>query len=202
MPTWALVKGVREKKNNIWYRRKGENWWKDEKKKRDSLCAYMAQMSGGNCAGGLFCRHLPACSTILFFPAALILRSAQHNPDRYITKGPTRVTFNFRLPFPVWCTSWDDGIFMKLSIISAWFLKIQASIIWLCDKESCSWTPHVHHIAGMDKSRKWPSGPFLATAITYSSSFRLFSKRLWLFQPPVQHSPSGRKVGAWLPTHC
>lgn len=204
MPIWALVKGIREKKSNIWYRRKGENWWKEEKK-RDSLCAYMAQMSGGNCAGGLFCRHLPACSTILFFPAALTLRRTQHNLDRYITKGPTRVTFNFRLPLPVWCTSWDDGIFMKLSITSALFLEIQASIIWLYDKDSCSWTPHIYHISGMDKWGKGPSGPFLATAITYSSSFWLLSKRLRLFQlwtPPVQHSPSGRKVGDWLPTHC
>lgn len=150
------------------------------RKKRDSLCADTAQMSGGNCAGGLFCRHLPACSTILFFPAALILRRAQH-PDRYITKGLTRVTFNSRLPLPVWCTSWDD------------------------DKDSCSWTPRVHHISGMDKWRKGPSGPFLAAAISHSSIFRLFSKRLRLFQlwtPPVQHSPSGRKVGAWLATHC
>lgn len=100
-----------------------------EEKKLDSLCAYMAQMSGGNCAGGLFCRHLPACSTILFFPAALILRRSQHNPDRYIKKGPTRVAFNFRFHLSVWCTSWNDGIFMKLSITSALFLEIPASII-------------------------------------------------------------------------
>lgn len=175
LPTWALVKGIRENKN-IWYRRKGENWWREEKK-RDSPCAYTAQMSGGNCAGGLFCRHLPACSTILFFfPAALVLRRAQHNPDRYITKGPTRVTLNFRLPLPVWCTSWDDN------------------------EDSCSWTPRVHHISGMDKWRKGLSGPFLVAAISHSSIFQLFSKRLRLFQlwtPPVQHSPSGR-----LPTHC
>lgn len=155
MPTWAVVKGIREKKSNIWYRKKGENWWKEEKK-LDSLCAYMAQMSGGNCAGGLFCRHLPACSTILFFPAALILRRSQHNPDRYIKKGPTRVAFNFRFHLPVWCTVWNDGTFMKLSITSALFLEIQASIIWLCDKDSCSWTPHIHHISGMDKWRKGP----------------------------------------------
>lgn len=164
----------------------------------------MAQMSGGNCAGGLFCRHLPACSTILFIPAALILRRAQHNPDRYITKGPTRVTFNFRLPLPVWCTSLDDDIFMKLSIISALFLEIKL-LSFDCVIKTCSWTPRVHYILGMDKWRKGPSGPFLATAITYSSSFRLFSKVLPLFQLwtiPVQHSPSGRKVGAWLPTHC
>lgn len=99
MPKCALVKGIRQ---HLIQEKRGKLM------KRDSLCAYMAQMSGGNCAGGLFCRHLPACSTILFFPAALILRRAQHNPDRYITKGLTRVTFNFRLPLPVWCTSWDD----------------------------------------------------------------------------------------------
>lgn len=68
---------------------KEDNWWRGEKK-TEWLYAYRAQMSRGNCAGGLLCRHLPAaclpaCSAILFFPAALILRfiwRAQHSPDR------------------------------------------------------------------------------------------------------------------------
>lgn len=91
------------------------------------LHAYRAQMSRGNCAGGLLCRHLPACSTIMFFPAVLILRfiwRAQHNPDRYITKGTTRVTLYFRLSLTAWCITCDDGIFMKLSITSALLVDI------------------------------------------------------------------------------
>lgn len=79
-----------------------DDWWRHEKKKW--LCAYRAQMSRGNCVGGLLCRYLPAClqDYIVFFPAVLILRfswRAQHNPDRHITKGTTGVILYFRFPF-------------------------------------------------------------------------------------------------------
>lgn len=97
--TWA-AKGRREKKKAFHKGGRGQlmKTW-EKRKKTEWLCAYRAQMSRGNCVGGLLCRHLPACSTILFFPAVLTLRfswRAQHNPDRYITKGTAGVSLYFR----------------------------------------------------------------------------------------------------------
>lgn len=204
MATWALVKGIREKKNNIWSRRRGGNWWKEDKK-RDSLCIYMSQMSGGNCAGGLSLQTSAFLQHYNVYPSRSCTQKSSAQPwqihhkrsnQSYIQlQAPTSCLVHF---FGWW---YIHEAFINLSFV-AWN---KASIIWLCDKDSCSWTPRMHHILGMDKWRKGPRGPFLATTIAYSSSFQLFSKGQRLFQLwtlPFQHSPSGRKAGAWLPTYC
>lgn len=85
----------------------------DEKKEKNTHCV----LTWPRCPEVIV---LGDCSADICLPAALYCFSqplsyseAQHNPDIYITKGPTRVIFYFSLSLPVWCTSWDDGIFMR-----------------------------------------------------------------------------------------
>lgn len=154
-------------------REEEDDWWRHEKKnpqKNGSVltgprCPEVIVL--GDCFADI-CQ--PACRTILFFPAVLILRfswRAQQNPDRHITKGTTGVTLYFRFPFAAWCMTCDNGVFMKLSITCFEKFKLLTTRLmrqWNKD----SFVPQYYTVCviGTGKLSKRPTGQFHPATIS------------------------------------